>query len=358
VIQFGYISMFVSTFFYAALFCYINNIIEVRIDAYKMLTYRKARCYKDNGIGVWLDMMKLMSIFAVIVNCALLWRFAEDWDSGVAGTLPNFIVDLFAQLRTCGETIVDFGSNASTLEVGTPDTPDSPPACDYEALALGYKTVVAVIVLEHLVLFGKICLSGLLSGEPSSIADTNFREEYWAKKHVQNYYDRLSREKERYSVTKDAAVEEDYVHAPEAADNDYEDDQSDDDEEYYSDDEDEHGAFKERLSALSEAGSNVHLNLQKPDGGVYAQFNRRMESADGDGDGGDNEAFAYIPEPSAADDEDDESSDSSDNDDGFTPIEGELEKLGGGKSSRRGAVYQKRRFWTVSNGLQYLLRPI
>jgi hypothetical protein len=46
------------------------------------------------------------------------------------------------------------------------------------------------------------------------------------------------------------------------------------------------------------------------------------------------------------------------NDDGFTPIEGELEKLGGGKSSRRGAVYQKRRFWTVSNGLQYLLRPI
>ena len=36
------------------------------------------RCDDAAGIGVWLDLMKVQSVAAVIINCALLWKFRSQ----------------------------------------------------------------------------------------------------------------------------------------------------------------------------------------------------------------------------------------------------------------------------------------
>lgn len=181
VIQFGYITMFVSAFPLAPLLGYINNAIEVRVDARKLILSRKPRGFEDTGIGVWLELMRLMAFASVAVNCGLLWFSSEN---GVTAVVPDFVLERIAEIN-CRPTPQDVGS-AKTVTGGDED----PARCDYRTL---YQTFIAVICLEHLIVFCKVVLRRLLGGEPNSIQDTNFKEAYWAKKLDEELEDRLQR---------------------------------------------------------------------------------------------------------------------------------------------------------------------
>ena len=69
VIQYGFITMFVSAFPLAPLFALVNNIMEVRIDAYKYTTQiRRPKAQKVENIGAWLGILRTITYFAVILN--------------------------------------------------------------------------------------------------------------------------------------------------------------------------------------------------------------------------------------------------------------------------------------------------
>ncbi len=69
VIQYGYIALFGLAFPPAAIVCLINNMIEIRSDAFKILFISKRTPANDAAdIGKWLDMLKLISVFAVWTN--------------------------------------------------------------------------------------------------------------------------------------------------------------------------------------------------------------------------------------------------------------------------------------------------
>jgi hypothetical protein len=72
-IQFGYVTFFSWAFPLAPLASLINNVVEMRTDAYKLL-YNTQRpiAYKAGGIGVWLGVLQGMSLLAVLTNCAHL----------------------------------------------------------------------------------------------------------------------------------------------------------------------------------------------------------------------------------------------------------------------------------------------
>ncbi|CAH8500610.1 unnamed protein product [Schistosoma turkestanicum] len=85
-IQFSYVSMFTGIFPLAGLLAFMNNIIEIRGDAYKLSTsYQRPFGKFANSIGIWQLALNVVSYIAVIVNIALL---------GISGTVqrlfPNF----------------------------------------------------------------------------------------------------------------------------------------------------------------------------------------------------------------------------------------------------------------------------
>jgi len=73
VIQFGYITLFASAFPLAPLMAVLNNMIEIRTDAFKLLTSYKRPNYKGaTDIGIWYEILETFGILAVITNCLLV----------------------------------------------------------------------------------------------------------------------------------------------------------------------------------------------------------------------------------------------------------------------------------------------
>lgn len=76
--QFGYVAMFSSAFPLAALCAILNNIVEIRSDAFKISnTCQRPRSYRAAGIGIWYWILEGLSIIAVITNCAIIGYTSE-----------------------------------------------------------------------------------------------------------------------------------------------------------------------------------------------------------------------------------------------------------------------------------------
>ncbi|XP_037835772.1 anoctamin-9-like isoform X2 [Kryptolebias marmoratus] len=69
VIQFSFTTIFVAAFPLAPLLALINNIIEIRLDAKKMVFYEQRLIpRKTNDIGVWIQVLEAVGVLAVIAN--------------------------------------------------------------------------------------------------------------------------------------------------------------------------------------------------------------------------------------------------------------------------------------------------
>uniref|UniRef100_A0AC35F864 Anoctamin n=1 Tax=Panagrolaimus sp. PS1159 TaxID=55785 RepID=A0AC35F864_9BILA len=79
VLQFGFVTLFVAALPLAPLFALINNILEIRLDAYKMLvTTRKPIPAHAKNIGIWRTILEIMSTLAVLCN-AFVIAFTSDF---------------------------------------------------------------------------------------------------------------------------------------------------------------------------------------------------------------------------------------------------------------------------------------
>jgi len=69
VIQFGFVTIFVAAFPLAPLCALVNNIIELRLDAYKMVKYyQRMPALKAQDIGAWFSILNFFSFIAVLSN--------------------------------------------------------------------------------------------------------------------------------------------------------------------------------------------------------------------------------------------------------------------------------------------------
>jgi hypothetical protein len=80
-LQYGFITIFVAAFPLAPLFALLNNILEMRLDAKKLLVYyRRPVGQRVKDIGVWYGILDSVGKLAVISNvsaCISLCIFAE-----------------------------------------------------------------------------------------------------------------------------------------------------------------------------------------------------------------------------------------------------------------------------------------
>ena len=99
VVQFGYVSFFSLAFPLAPLCALLTNVLELRLGAYKLLrVYRRPLAVRSSGIGVWLSVLQVMSIIAVLSNCALLGFTSQQvdvWAPDVSAATKILIIFLF-----------------------------------------------------------------------------------------------------------------------------------------------------------------------------------------------------------------------------------------------------------------------
>lgn len=81
-------TLFTVAFPLGPLFALINNIIEIRIDAFKILTQLKRPLPKKaQSIGIWLPILNAIARFGVITN-AFIIAFTSDF-------IPRFVYQFF-----------------------------------------------------------------------------------------------------------------------------------------------------------------------------------------------------------------------------------------------------------------------
>lgn len=69
VLQYGFVTLFVAAFPLAPLFALLNNIGEIRLDAYKMVTQsRRPLAERVEDIGAWYGILKGLTYAAVVSN--------------------------------------------------------------------------------------------------------------------------------------------------------------------------------------------------------------------------------------------------------------------------------------------------
>lgn len=73
VLQFGFITIFVAAFPLAPLFALLNNWVEIRLDAHKFVCeYQRPVAERAQNIGVWLNILEIMSHMSVTANVSRL----------------------------------------------------------------------------------------------------------------------------------------------------------------------------------------------------------------------------------------------------------------------------------------------
>ncbi|XP_054714021.1 anoctamin-8-like [Uloborus diversus] len=138
-IQFGYVILFSSAFPMAAMCALLNNVIEIRSDAFKLcMIFQRPFSQRAENIGTWQDAMEVMGVIAVIVNCALI---------GMSGQVQR----MFPNLSTQG-------------------------------------TIVLIVILEHLILSIKFGIAYAIPDVPQWVATKMAKVEFQRREAVKHFH--------------------------------------------------------------------------------------------------------------------------------------------------------------------------
>ena len=130
IIQYGFITVFVSAFPLAPFFALCNNILEIRLDAKKILVHhRRPVAQKVRSIGVWFDIMETLGRVAVITNAFILAITSEF--------IPKCVYKYFYSSDGSLEGYVNFSlsyfdpGDLDPLSVTLETNVTAPPVCRY-----------------------------------------------------------------------------------------------------------------------------------------------------------------------------------------------------------------------------------
>nr|XP_058937577.1 anoctamin-6 isoform X2 [Kogia breviceps] len=122
IIQFGFVTLFVASFPLAPLLALVNNILEIRVDAWKLTTqYRRMVPEKAQDIGAWQPIMQGIAILAVVTN-AMIIAFTSDmiprlvyyWSFSIPpyGDHPHYTMEGYINNTLSYFNVADFKSKS------------------------------------------------------------------------------------------------------------------------------------------------------------------------------------------------------------------------------------------------------
>ncbi|XP_034019164.1 anoctamin-4-like isoform X2 [Thalassophryne amazonica] len=234
ILQFGFTTIFVAAFPLAPLLALLNNIIEIRLDAYKFVTqWRRPLPSQAKDIGIWYDVLEGISILSVITNAFVIavtsdfiprlvyaYTYGPCAGQGQAGegcmmgyvnaSLSIFLVSDFekkSQPRTNGSEL--FGEAVKYCRYR--DYRESPDSTEPYSYTLQFWHVLAarlafIIVFEHMVFAIKTLIAYLIPDLPKDLQDRMRREKYLIQEMMyEAELERLQKEKNEKKKKKDRA---------------------------------------------------------------------------------------------------------------------------------------------------------
>ncbi|XP_073203903.1 anoctamin-3 isoform X4 [Lepidochelys kempii] len=193
VLQFGFTTIFVAAFPLAPLLALLNNIIEIRLDAYKFVTqWRRPMPARATDIGIWYGILEGIGVLAVITN-AFVIAITSDY-------IPRFVyaykygpcTDEGYRQEKCLKGYVNSSLSVFDLnELGMGYSGycryrdyRAPPwsSAPYEFTLQFWHVLAArlafIIVFEHLVFGIKSFIAYLIPDMPKDLCDRMRREKY------------------------------------------------------------------------------------------------------------------------------------------------------------------------------------
>ncbi|KAL6461559.1 hypothetical protein MHYP_G00297030 [Metynnis hypsauchen] len=208
VIQFGFITLFVASFPLAPLLALFNNILEVRVDAWKFTTqFRRPVAAKARNIGAWKDILNVVAILSVVTN-AFIMAFTSDM-------IPR-LVYLYAYHPGEKATMEGYINNSLSVyeinELQNSTDIEEPPAwisskittCRYRDYryppgherqythTMQFWHILAakmafIIIMEHVVFVVKFFVAWLIPDVPSEVKARIKRERYLVQEYLHTY---------------------------------------------------------------------------------------------------------------------------------------------------------------------------
>ncbi|CAF2057104.1 unnamed protein product [Rotaria magnacalcarata] len=182
VLQFGFITIFVAAFPVAPFFALINNWIEIRLDASKLVcATRRPIAFRSSTIGIWFNILQILAYLAIVANAFLiaftseflpkiLYQYTVNWD--LIG-YTNFTLAQAPVNTTSRECMYrDFRNPDGTLTVFF-----------WKLLAL---RLFFVILFEHIVFLLCRLTDAIIDDIPESLSIKIRREKYLAKRALQD----------------------------------------------------------------------------------------------------------------------------------------------------------------------------
>ncbi|MCJ8735906.1 hypothetical protein PDJAM_G00252740 [Pangasius djambal] len=211
VIQFGFITLFVASFPLAPLLALINNILEVRVDAWKLTTqFRRPVASKAHSIGAWEEILNMIAVFSVVTN-AFIVAFTSDM-------IPR-LVYLYAYNPANELTMEGYINNSLSIFnisqiplSNRPDDGENPAwfnssvitTCRYRDYrypsghereythTMQFWHILAakmafIIIMEHVVFVVKFFVAWMIPDVPSDVKARVKRERYLVQEYLHNY---------------------------------------------------------------------------------------------------------------------------------------------------------------------------
>ncbi|KAG1687430.1 Anoctamin-4 [Nymphon striatum] len=199
VIQYGFITLFVAAFPLAPLFALLNNVVEIRLDAYKYVTQlRRPTASKAEDIGAWQSIIRGISVLAVISNGFVIsytsdfiprmvykYVYSPTWTlhGYVNHSLSKFdVYDLDRDIRPEDPLLdskpVDYCRYPDYRNTPQNDEPYSRTMVYWHVFA---ARLAFVVIFEHIIFFITWVISYIIPDVPTEVKEQMSREKLMAK---------------------------------------------------------------------------------------------------------------------------------------------------------------------------------
>ncbi|KAK6488245.1 anoctamin-6-like isoform X1 [Huso huso] len=206
VIQFGFVTLFVASFPLAPLLALVNNLFEIRVDAWKITTqFRRVMPEKAQDIGAWQPILQGVAILAVAMIIAftsdMIPRLVYYWAFSVYpyGDYGNHTMEGYINNTLSIFNISDFSNDSKPLRHPVWFDSERDTTCRYRDFryppghprqyehSIYYWHVIAaklafIIVLTHVVYLAKSILSYIIPDVPAVVKQQMKRENYLTQK--------------------------------------------------------------------------------------------------------------------------------------------------------------------------------
>uniref|UniRef100_A0A8C6TM81 Anoctamin n=1 Tax=Neogobius melanostomus TaxID=47308 RepID=A0A8C6TM81_9GOBI len=200
VIQFGFVTLFVASFPLAPVLALVNNLFEIRVDAWKITTqFRRMVPEKASTIGAWQPILQGIAILAVATNTMIIaftsdmiprlvyyWAFSVyPYTENYSNTMTGYINSTLSIFN-----ISDFSEESRPLSPARNITtcryrdfryPPGHPR-EYDHTVYYWHVIAAkmafIIVVEHIVYLTKFILAYIIPDVPYAVKEQIKREKY------------------------------------------------------------------------------------------------------------------------------------------------------------------------------------